>query len=790
MHAPLALSEGIRVSIQGAVQGVGFRPFIVRLAQQLGVTGRVWNSDSGVEIEAQASSADLQRFVGDIQSQAPMASRIDSIHYQSCIPVGIETDFYVVASDENYIVASVPADKAVCRHCLDEINNPDDTRYGYLFNSCAECGPRFSMINAMPYDRPYTAMSAFPLCNQCDNEFNSFDDRRFHIEGISCPECGPRISLETTSGQGYEGSQTDLLTDACNLLSEGKLLAIKGIGGFHICCDGLSRDAINRLRLKKYRPAKPFALMMRDIEMVEQFFCLSALEKELLSSPQAPIVLLSKNNLIKPLPESLAPGVAHLGVMLAYSPMHALLLSQFAGPLVMTSGNQKSAPLCIDNHKARENLADIVDGFLFHNRDIVHRSDDSLVRIIDDTPRLIRRARGYAPEGLTVNNLSNPRPVIAMGGDIKNTFALCHGKFILPSGHNGDLSQPGCFNQTRSEIEDYCELFNARPEAIVVDRHPDYFSSRLGQQLAKQHNVPVLEVQHHHAHHAACLADNNLTPDSPVMGIILDGLGYGDDGTIWGGELLLADFTQSKRLACLKPFPLLGNDKANRQPWRNALAQLSQAGLLERAAESALPAELSAKLNSNDAQVLINNSGLFPVTSSAGRLFDAVAAMLGLCVNEQSYEGEAACRLEALALQAGNDISMPAQLFEIVETHGHCQLDPSRFWRCFIEALNHKQDKGVIAKWFHHCFVDSWVALAKSTLSSCPDMSTDIVLSGGVFQNALVLERMKQQLEAIGFNVFTHQRVPSNDAGIALGQAAIAQARMAADSLLENETCV
>ncbi|XOV78627.1 MAG: carbamoyltransferase HypF [Aestuariibacter sp.] len=787
MLPSLALVSGTRLTIEGQVQGVGFRPYIQHLAQSMSLCGRVWNSRQGVEIELYAEDNDIQQFVRLMQQSLPRMAQIDTIQQRSIICSGNKDHFSIDSSDSDYCATDIPADKALCETCCDELFEEDSRRRSFAFNSCSECGPRYSIIRTMPYDRQRTSMASFPLCGCCQEEFDSGENRRFHTEAMSCQACGPNLQLLDNSGACVESQQGPIAL-ASKWIHQGKVLALKGIGGFHLCCDAINQEAISLLRRRKARPTKPLAVMMRDIHQVSEYFSLSELETQQLSAEAAPIVLLPKANAKLPLPDAIAPNVSHVGVILAYSPLHMLLLHAVKQPLVMTSGNHSGEPLCISELQATERLADIADGYLVHDREIHHRCDDSLVKIIADKPRLLRRARGYVPKGIQFQrDGESPGSVWAMGSDLKNCFAVTIGHKIMMSGHNGDLSQPDCFTQTAFEINQFSHLFSSRPEAIIVDQHPDYFSSRLGRQLAKQHNIPSITVQHHHAHIASCLVENQVHPDSPVLGIVLDGLGYGDDGTLWGGELLLADFSQYQRLACIRPYPLLGGEQANRQPWRNLLAQLTQAGKLDHKTLVRLSAEIQLPHDVTELNVLNQSYAHFPLTSSAGRLFDAVAALLGIAPEQQSFEGEAAMRLEALASQ--NDAQSQAKClstcqFDIRSEGGLLQLDTAPLWSHLLTYLTQHVDKEVLAAWFHQTFVDSWVALVAQVREQSLYQGDEIVLSGGVFQNTLIHQRMQQQLALQGYKVYTHSSVPCNDAGLALGQCAIAMTK------LEQSKCV
>ncbi|MDC0603270.1 carbamoyltransferase HypF [Aliiglaciecola sp.] len=782
-------NDSVRITVDGLVQGVGFRPFIHRLANQMGFRGSVWNSCAGVNIDLIGDDSNVQLFVKNMHDCAPEHARIDNVTFESISELPDSQSFSIQHSEVEWHADNVPPDRALCKRCREELTANQDRHQHYAFNSCADCGPRFSIIHAMPYARQQTAMAEFALCNNCQCEFDSHHDRRFHAEGISCGVCGPELQLLDANYQPIAAQVVkNILSCSGQLLADGKILALKGIGGFHLCCDALSEDVIQQLRQRKARPAKPFAIMLRDIQQVQEYFNLDALESEQLCSSAAPVVLLPKARTKQPLPEQLAPGMNCLGVMLAYSPLHFLLLNAFNKPLVMTSANARGEPLCTQNDLAKEALGTIADAWLVHNREIVNRCDDSIVKIINHVPRLLRRARGFVPDKIQCSLIANShKTILAMGGDIKNSFALTSNDGVVLSGYNGDMAQPNCFAQTATEIADFGRLFNVSPDLVVVDKHPDYFSSQLGRKIATKNNLTVVEVQHHHAHLAACLVDNQVYPESPVLGIILDGSGYGDDGTLWGGELLLADFQQCQRVGGLKPFALLGGEKASQQPWRNALILLHQAGMLDVPSEDDSLMSKVVGYDGFQAQLLIKNQHMFAQTSSAGRLFDGVAALLGVAPAQQRFEGEAAMGLEALAMEADwvvDGVMLPRCVFSLTSNNSLLQLDPQPFLVALVDYLNKGVEKALLAAWFHQSFVDSWVALIKHTSKQSLYGGRQVVLSGGVFQNSLILTAMQEQLENSGYQVYSHKQVPSNDGGIALGQSVIALQQ------LESKSCV
>ncbi|MBR9856495.1 MAG: carbamoyltransferase HypF [Gammaproteobacteria bacterium] len=765
---------GSLLRITGCVQGVGFRPLVYRLATELGLSGEVCNVGAGVEIRLAADSTTVAYFCRRLREGCPTHAHIESIVSQPCNLASAPVGFVVTNSQAVGQGAGFPPDLAVCPQCLAELTDPSNRRHGYPFINCTDCGPRYSIIKRLPYDRANTSMAGFPLCSACRQEYGDPANRRFHAEPIACPVCGPRIWLQDAEGRIQEGATAALLARCRLWLKQGKVLALKGVGGFQLACDAGSVSAITLLRQRKHRPAKPFAVMMRDLAEVQLYFELTPAEREQLTSPAAPIVLLPKARLRQPLPDMLAPGMACLGVMLAGSPLHWLLLNEAGGPLIMTSGNACGAPLCTDNRQAERALAELADGFLFHDRPIVHRCDDSVQVLLADRPRLIRRARGYVPESIALPAGLNGA-VLALGADLKNSLCVTGTGRALLSAHIGDLAHPACLDALRHQINHLPDLLGQFPQAIAVDLHPDYFSTRLGVRLAQERGLPLIRVQHHHAHLVSCLLENGHPPDEPVLGIVFDGLGLGDDDSLWGGELLLADYAGYRRLARLRPFRLLGGDQANRQPWRNLLAQLAQASDLPPRSELADAHSALAWLAEAKTDALLNMAGRFSRTSSAGRLFDAVAALLGVAPFELSFEGEAAMKLEALAMGAQANACYD---FALSREGALWQLDAAPLWPLMIEALLAGQDKAVLAANFHLSLVRGLCNTVRRLRRQQGVTFSAVALSGGVMQNRLILEPLAGELEAMGLTVLTQSRAPSNDGGIALGQAAIALAQL------------
>ncbi|WP_116473245.1 carbamoyltransferase HypF [Zobellella maritima] len=768
---------GIRVRVMGCVQGVGFRPFVYRLATKLGLSGDVGNIGAGVEIRLAADAPAVAQFCRRLESECPAHARIEAIAVEPCRFGSAPCGFTVTDSQADGQGARFPPDLAVCPRCLAELADPQDRRYGYPFINCTDCGPRYSIVRALPWDRANTAMADFPLCTACRAEYTDPANRRFHAEPVACADCGPQIWLQDADGDLLQGPTATLLAQCRIWLAQGRVLALKGIGGFQLACDAGSAAAIERLRQRKHRPAKPFAVMLRDLTQADRVFELNEAERAQLSSPAAPIVLLPKARLRQPvqgiLPEALAPELASIGVMLASSPLHWLLLNEMGAPLVMTSGNAGGEPICTDNRQALSALAPLADGFLLHNRPIEHRCDDSVQAVVAGRPRLIRRARGCVPDPVALPTGLNGT-VLALGADLKNSFCVTGNGQAVLSAHIGDLNSPACLDALRQQVDRLPALLGLSPRAIAVDLHPDYASARLGARLAREQGLSLFRVQHHHAHLVSCLVENGHSPDEPVLGIVLDGLGAGDDGSLWGGELLLADYLGYRRLARLRPFPLLGGDQANRQPWRNLLAQLGQTPQLPSWSTLATEYPPLTWLRGPDTQALLKVAARFPLTSSVGRLFDAVAALLTVAPGELTFEGEAAMKLEALA----EGVKANACYDFILSHEGECwQLDPAPLWPALLDALRAGENKAVLAANFHLSLVRGLCHMVRRLRRQQGVTFSAVALSGGVMQNRLVLEPLIAELEAMGLTVLSQSRVPGNDGGIALGQAAIALAQ-------------
>lgn len=737
------MSAGRLIRVRGQVQGVGFRPFVWQLARARGIVGEVLNDPEGVLIRAWG--ADLDGFCAALPAEAPVLARVDAVTWE-VLDAAAPEGFSIAASEGVGAETRVTPDAATCPDCLRELRDPGDRRFGYAFANCTHCGPRFTILTGLPYDRARTSMVDFPMCDACRAEYEDPGDRRFHAQPVACAACGPQVWLEPSGG----------VSEAAGMLRDGKILAIKGLGGFHLSCDALNGAAVALLRARKRRVSKPFALM-GTLEMIQRFCRVSETEKALLRDPAAPIVLLEALER----PEGVAPGMATLGWMLPYTPLHHLLLDAFDGPLVMTSGNLSGEPQVIDNDEARAKLAAFADGFLMHDRRIARRLDDSVERA--SPPMVLRRARGRVPGTLPLPDGFGDAPqVVAYGGQMKGALCLVKNGQALLGHHLGELDEALSWDAFLQADRDYADLFDHAPQVVAVDLHPGYRPTQHGFAQAEALGVPCEEVQHHHAHLASCLAENGWPlAGGKVAGIILDGTGLGTDGTIWGGEVLLGDYHGFERRAWLKPAPLIGGDMAAREPWRNALARLDQAGLSDWADELLAGKPLAM------ARMAAAKGVNAPMSSSAGRLFDAVAAVLGICPDRQSYEGEAAMRLEALA-SLSPDMGVG---FAIPSERG--ELDAGTIFTGIRELVGKGQTPDRLA-WMFHAGVAFAFAGAARKLVETGDAQA-VVLSGGCFQNPLLQSLTLWALEDIP--VLTHKTTPAGDGGLALGQAVIAAAR-------------
>ena len=776
-------TEEIRV--RGTVQGVGFRPTVYRLAKACGLRGDVCNDGQGVLIRVSGSEEVITEFVARLQIECPPLAKINQltrIIYEGELRFD---NFVISTSVTNAIKTEITPDPAICPQCQQEIFDPFSRFYRYPFTNCTHCGPRLSIIRAIPYDRCNTSMSAFALCSECAKEYHDVENRRFHAQPVACHACGPTAWLERADGKSVTASMFSMLDDVdavCTLLQKGDIVAIKGLGGIHLACDATQETVVQTLRQRKRRYHKPFALMARDIGVIEQYCIINAKEKQLLTSSAAPIILLqaTAKKVVAP---SVALGQNTLGFMLPYTPLHHLILRRMNRPIVLTSGNLADEPQCIDNDEAREKLGKIADYFLFHNRDIINRVDDSVVRVIGDKAQTIRRARGYAPAPISLPpGFHNVPQILAMGSELKNTFCLLREGEAIVSQHIGDLENAAVFNTSQETLNLYLNLFEHKPEVIAIDKHPEYLSSKLGKEFADTNKIKISQIQHHHAHIAACMAENGIPLDAPsVLGIALDGLGYGDDGTLWGGEFLLADYRKFQRLATFKPVAMIGGEQAIYQPWRNTYAQLIASNLWDNCQQQYSDLEIVKFLNEKPLKLLnqlIDKRINSPPASSVGRLFDAVAAAMGIYRDECSYEGQAAIAMEAIVdvSSLNNDKETLIYPFDFIFSDSIYCIDPRPMWQALLNDLQQQIPEPVMTAKFHKGLANAIVEMVKRLCQE--NLINQVALTGGVFQNCILLEQVTKRLQTLGIKVLIHSLVPANDGGLSLGQAVIAAAQL------------
>jgi len=791
---------GSRIHIVGIVQGVGFRPFVYSLATRLGLTGWVRNTSAGVDIEVDGPTQALEEFIRALENEPPALAQIDQIIVETRAPNGFSSFEIVhsVAIDDAF--QPISPDVSICPDCLRELFDPDDRRYRYPFINCTNCGPRFTIIEDIPYDRPKTTMASFAMCPECESEYRDPLDRRFHAQPVACSRCGPTVWLEArvdSSELAVAASHDAAIYEAQRLLAQGKILAVKGLGGFHLACDATNPESVADLRRRKLRVDKPFALMMPDLAAVEAHCYLNSSERELLESRARPIVII-KRRPDSTIASQVAPGQDTLGVMLPYTPFHYLLFTPhpLSTPpisptaLVMTSGNLVEEPIAYENDDARKRLSPLADAFLMHDRPIRTRCDDSVVRVIlpyspptapksslssQNKPSVcypLRRSRGYAPFPVRLPFESSP--TLAVGAELKNTFCITRGSYGFLSHHIGDMENYETMQSFEDGVTHYQQLFRVHPEVIAYDMHPDYLATRYALKRVEIEKLAGIAVQHHHAHVAACMAENGLSGDEPVIGVAFDGTGYGDDGNIWGGEFLVADYRGYRRAAHLKYAPLPGGDRATKEPWRIALSWLKQSHLdwaddlppvkyggayAHPAALQTLQRQLSMGINT-------------PLTSSMGRLFDAASALSGIH-QTVNYEAQAAIDFEALAdLQEEGAYPFDYLTHSDQSSPPLIIADPSPLFLALVDDVRTRVPVATISARFHN-------AVAKMVLKVIREISDDyglqyVALSGGVWQNTFLLQKTLTILQDDGFRVYIHTKVPANDGGLALGQAIIA----------------
>jgi hydrogenase maturation protein HypF len=757
------------VVVRGIVQGVGFRPFVFNLATRLRLVGFVKNQTGTVLIEIEGDPPALEHFLAELSDHPPPLAQIEHVSWQER-PLCGEQDFRIETStaDPTSTIFISP-DVATCQECLAEVLDPADRRHGYPFLNCTNCGPRLTIITGAPYDRQRTTMAVFPMCAACRAEYENPRHRRFHAQPTACPGCGPKLQL-------LEANGTPIPTDnaLCRLvdaLIAGRIAAVKGLGGFHLVCDAANPMAVAELRRRKHRDEKPFAVMVRDLTEAEALAEIDNVERELLQSPRRPIVLLRKRRPTA-VADGVAPGNPLLGIMLPYTPLHHLLLRAASGrPLVMTSGNRSDEPIAYQDDDALRQLAGIADLFLVHNRPIQVRCDDSVTRVVDGVELPIRRSRGYAPRPVELP-LACPLPVLALGGQLKATFALGRGSQAFLSHHLGDLDHYEAYRAFTRDLALYRELFGIDPDILAHDLHPDYNTTRFAQEQAEQAGIPLLSVQHHHAHMAACMAEHGL--NEAVIGVAFDGTGFGTDGAVWGGELLVGTYRQFRRAAHLRYVGLPGGDQAIREPWRMALTHLLDAGVDFRP----LTARVSP-MQYRGLKTMLERRLNTPLTSSAGRLFDAVASLLGIR-DRVGYEGQAAVELEWLAAGHPPDYAYPFEVISVPEGDGAAGplvIDTRPLIRAIVvDASKNPPELGRVARRFH-ATVAEIIAVVCGRIRQAGGPGV-VVLSGGVFLNALLTSETSTRLSGDGFRVYRHRLVPPNDGGLSLGQLAVAAAQL------------
>jgi hydrogenase maturation protein HypF len=738
----------LRVEVRGAVQGVGFRPFVYRLASELGLAGWVNNSSQGAVIEVEGKVDSLAEFLRRLRADKPLPCVLHDLTPVFLPTLGY-TDFAVRDSSAGGAkTAVILPDLATCADCLHEIFDPGDRRFRYPFTNCTNCGPRYSIVEGLPYDRPRTTMKRFLMCDACRAEYDNPADRRFHAQPNACPRCGPHLELWDAAGN-VRATREEALRATTDALRRGDIVAAKGLGGFHLLVDASNQEAVLRLRRRKLREEKPFGLMYPGLEAVQRDCRVSSEEERLLCSPEAPLVLLRRRpgDGIAP---AVAPGNPYLGVMLPYTPLHHLLLAKVAFPIVATSGNRSDEPICTDQHEALTRLGGIADVFLIHNRPIARPVDDSVVRIVLGQEMVLRRARGYAPYPVPFGE--SPRPLLAVGGHQKNTIAAAVGCQVVVSQHVGDLDTPLAFESFRRAIADLSHLYELEPEAVACDAHPDYLSTHHAEKMG----LPIVRVQHHYAHIRACMAEHGLS--EPLLGVAWDGTGFGPDGTVWGGEFLRITDGGFERVAHFRTFRLPGGEGAARQPRRSALGLLHELlGEDAFANEDLAPLRTFSPRERGLLRTMLRGGLNAPRTSSAGRLFDAVAALLGIR-QVASFEGQAAMELEFAVEGAAAAGAYP---FHIDESG---IIDWGPMIRAILRDIALGPSTGTIARRFHDTLAEIIVAAARLSGESV------VALTGGCFQNSYLLEQAVTRLREGGFRVHWPQRIPPNDGGIALGQ--------------------
>jgi hydrogenase maturation protein HypF len=770
------------VKVRGVVQGVGYRPFVYRLALEEGLAGFIGNDTDGVTIEIEGPEERLEAFLDRLQTEAPPLSRIDSVTVRELAVVG-DSGFRIVASEVlGRVSTGIPADAATCPDCLRELLDPRDRRYRYPFLNCTNCGPRFTITRRIPYDRPQTSMAKFTMCPECQREYDDPLNRRFHAQPNACWVCGPRVWLAQTDGSD-SASGDEAVEQTIQLLTAGKIVAIKGIGGFHLSVDANNQAAVMRLRERKRRYGKPLAVMVRDLEAARLVCVLTAEEEALLLTPARPIVLARRREDCG-IADAVAPGIPWLGVYLPYAPLqHLLFADARVRALVMTSANLTEEPIAIDNEEARARLGGIADAFLMHDREILQRCDDSVAAVVDGAPQLIRRARGFVPMGVALP-FDTP-PLLAVGGHLKNVFALARGRFAYQSQHLGDLENLTGLEFFKESLDHLMRTFEIEPRTVVHDLHPGYLSTQWAKEWAQERSLPLIAVQHHHAHVAGCMAEHGLA--GKVIGLALDGTGYGSDGKIWGGEVLIASLAGFERFAHLEYVPMPGGEAAIKEPWRMALGHLSAAGFDVGSAETLA----FAGATENEARVLarmMERGVNAPLTSSLGRLFDAVAAVV-LRRRVVDYEAQAAIELEGIALDEPCELvepdDVPGYAMELIggdwDVREPVRMSVAPLWRELVNDLRNDVSKEQIAERFHVGVAEGFVRAV--VLARAATGIAQVALSGGCMHNRRLARLLRSGLETEGFEVYQHRNVSPGDGGLSYGQIAVAAATLSQPQL-------
>ncbi len=762
-------TQRLAVVVRGVVQGVGFRPFVYRLALEEGLAGFIGNDTDGVTIEIEGEPARTQAFLERLHNETPPLARIDSVAVRE-LPARLEEGFRIVASEVlGRVSTGIPADAATCADCLRELLDPADRRYRYPFLNCTNCGPRYTITQRIPYDRPQTSMARFTMCPACQAEYDDPGNRRFHAQPNACWDCGPQVVLQTPEAD--EGRGREALEQTNQLLLAGQIVAIKGIGGFHLSVDATNEDAVTRLRARKHRYGKPLAVMVRDVEAARALCLLTSEEEALLLTAARPIVLARKKD-GNGIAASVAPGIPWLGVFLPYAPLQLLLFAdERLHALVMTSANLSEEPIAIDNDEARARLGEIADAFLLHDREILQRCDDSVAAIVDGAPQLIRRARGFVP--LAIPLPMEAPPLLAVGGHLKSVLALARGKFAYQSQHLGDLENLTGLQFFKESLDHLMRTFEIEPQAVVHDLHPGYLSTQWANDWAKERDLPLIGVQHHHAHAAGCMAEHGLTEEA--IGLALDGTGYGTDGKIWGGEVLICRLDGFERFAHLEYVPMPGGDAAVREPWRMAFAALRSAGF---AVETAAGLVQASRTEARVVAQMIERGVNAPLTSSLGRVFDAVAALV-FERRSVDYEAQAAIELEGIAVDEADALDCAGYVPELIESADRGNPTPlvlktAGIWRAVVEDLKTGVSKSQIGARFHAGIAEGFIAAAKK--ASEKSGITQVVLSGGCLHNRRLARLLRAGLEAKGLRVYVHRRVSPGDGGLSYGQAAVGAA--------------